>query len=123
MSARRRRRVSIFQTELLNRYEGGTTLAGVIYIHRISDYRFVGIAARNFKRFRDLCGETTLKNVVVVTNMWGDVSPEDGAARENELFSGFFKPVFERGARMARHYNTAQSAHEVIQRIMMDCSV
>ena len=113
------RRVSIFQTELLNRY-GGTTLAGVIYIHRISGYRFAGIAGQNFKRFRDLCGDTTLKNVVVVTNMWGDVSPEDGAVHESELFSVFFKPAFEKGAQMARHYNTAQSAHEIIRRIMMN---
>ena len=52
--------------------------------------------------------------------MWGDVSPEDGAVRESELFSVFFKPAFEKGAQMARHYNTAQSAHKIIRRIMMN---
>ena len=67
---------------------------------------------------RDLCGDSTLKNVVLVTNMWGGVSPEIGEARENELASRFFKPVLDKGAQMVRHHNTIQSAHDIIRRIM-----
>ena len=106
------------QTELLDRYEKGSKLAGVIYIHRISDKRFTGITGRNFKMFRELCGDTTLKNVILVTNMWGEVSRDIGEAREDELTSDFFKPVLDKGAQMARHHNTAQSAHDIIWRIM-----
>ena len=106
------------QTELLDRYEKGSKLAGVIYIHRISDKRFTGITGRNFKMFRELCGDTTLKNVILVTNMWGEVSRDIGEAREDELTSDFFKPVLDKGAQMARHHNTAQSAHDIIRRIM-----
>ena len=106
------------QTGLLDRYEKGSKLAGVIYIHRISDKRFTGITGRNFKMFRELCGDTTLKNVILVTNMWGEVSRDIGEAREDELTSDFFKPVLDKGAQMARHHNTAQSAHGIIQRIM-----
>ena len=109
---------SIFRTELLNRYERGSTLAGVIYVHRISDYRFTGISGRNFRMFRELCGESTLKNVVLVTNMWGDVSSEIGEAREDELSSKFFKPVLDKHARMVRHHNTTQSSHDIIRKIM-----
>ena len=112
------RRFSTSLTKPLNRYEEGSTLAGVIYIHRISDIRFGGITGRNFNLFRKLCGESTLKNVVLVTNMWG-VDPQDiSEAREEELSSNFFKPALERGAQMARHYNTPQSAHDIIRRIM-----
>ena len=68
--------------------------------------------------FQKLCGDTTLKNVVLATNMWGDVSLEDGEARENELSSIFFKPALDKGARMARHHNTTDSAHQIIRMIM-----
>jgi hypothetical protein len=87
-------------------------------MHRISDRRFSGIAGRNFKIFRELCGETSLKNVVLVTNMWGEVSHDVGETRERELASKFLKPALDKGAQMVRHHNTEQSAHDVIRRIM-----
>ena len=68
--------------------------------------------------FRKLCGDTTLKNVVLVTNMWGDVTPETGKAREKELSSRFFKPVLDEGAQIVPHHNTTQSAHDIIRKIM-----
>ena len=68
--------------------------------------------------FRDLCGDTTLKNVVLATNMWGDVSLEDGEARETELSGNFFEPVIKKGARMIRHLNTTESAYDIIRMIM-----
>ena len=68
--------------------------------------------------FRELCGDTTLKNVVLVTNMWGEVSRDVGEAREMELSSNFFKQVLDKGAQMVRHHNTAQSAQDIIRMIM-----
>ena len=68
--------------------------------------------------FRELCGDTTLRNVVLVTNMWGEVSRDVGESRENELSSNFFKPVLDKGAQMVRHHNTAQSAQDVVRMIM-----
>jgi hypothetical protein len=77
-------RLMDFAIEYVVRYEHGYKLTGVIYIHRISDIRFTGIAGRNFKMFRELCGDSTLKNVILVTNMWGDVPQDVGEAREEE---------------------------------------
>ena len=68
--------------------------------------------------FRELCGDSTLKNVILVTNMWGDVSPGVGEARERELVQEFFKPVLDKSAQLARHHNTAKSAHDIIRCIM-----
>ncbi|KAF9789658.1 P-loop containing nucleoside triphosphate hydrolase protein [Thelephora terrestris] len=96
----------------------GSKLAGVIYVHRISDKRFNGIAGRNFKIFRELCGESNLKNVILATNMWDEVPHEVGKARERELASVFLKPALDKGAQMACHHNTEQSAHDIIRRIM-----
>ncbi|KAG2110890.1 P-loop containing nucleoside triphosphate hydrolase protein, partial [Suillus discolor] len=98
-------------------YEHGTRLAGVIYMHRISDFRMGGTSKRNFKIFRELCGESSLKNVIIVTNMWSEVKREIGEAREAELASKdkFFKPVLEKGARMLRHDGTLESAHTTLR--------
>jgi len=68
--------------------------------------------------FRELCGDKTLKNVVLVTNMWGEVSQDVGEARERELATSFFKPVLDKGAQLVRHHNTTESAHGIIRRIM-----
>ena len=106
------------RTELLNRYERGCRLSGVIYVHRISDKRFTEMAGRNFRMLRELCGDSTLRNVVLMTNMWGEVSAKDGQDRENKLTSKFFKPVLDKGAQMIRHYNTTESAHNIIRAII-----
>ncbi|KAK7033306.1 GTP-binding protein A [Favolaschia claudopus] len=104
---------------LATTYQNGKKLAGVIYIHRISDVRMGGISTRNFRMFRQLCGESTLKNVVIVTNMWGEVSREVGEAREAELASDdrFFKPVLDQGAKLLRHDNTTESAQAILHYI------
>ncbi|KAJ3516876.1 hypothetical protein NLJ89_g860 [Agrocybe chaxingu] len=101
-------------------YQNGKKLAGVIYIHRISDFRMGGISTRNFKMFRELCGDSTLKNVAIVTNMWGQVSQDVGEAREAELASEdiFFQPVLQKGAIMLRHEHTQESAHLILRHII-----
>ena len=114
------RRFSFSQIELPNRYEKGFRLSGVIYIHRISDNRFGGIAGRNFDMFRKLCGDVTMSNVVLVTNMWSEVPSNIGEDREQELSSKFFRPALNKGARMVRHNNTVQSTHDIIQRIVQN---
>jgi len=68
--------------------------------------------------FRELCGDTSLKNVVLITNMWGEVSQDVGGARERELTTKTFKPVLDEGAQIARYHYTPQSAHDIIRRIM-----
>ena len=68
--------------------------------------------------FRELCGDSTLRNLVLVTNVWGEVSQDVGEYREEELITNFFKPVAKRDAQLARHNSTPQSAHAVIRQIM-----
>ena len=92
-------------------------------MHRISDYKIGGISRRNFSMFRKLCGDETLGNVVIVTNMWGEVAPEIGAAREHELMTDdiLFKPVIDQGARMLRHDRTLVSARAILHHIITNC--
>ena len=89
-------------------------------MHRISDFKMTGISRRNFAMFRSLCGENTLKNVVIVTNMWGEVEESVGARRETELKTDelLFKPVLDRSARMMRHTNTIESAQLIVSSLI-----
>ncbi|KAG1747163.1 P-loop containing nucleoside triphosphate hydrolase protein [Suillus paluster] len=109
--------LSMIAAYLSKTYEHGARLAGVIYMHRISDFKMGGTSKRNFKIFRELCGESSLKNVLIVTNMWSEVKREIGEARESELASKdkFFKPVLEKGARLLRHEGSLESAHTILR--------
>lgn len=79
-----------------------------------------GISGRNFRMFRHLCGDSSLSNVVIVTTMWDQIDRAAGEAREVELMTKpiFFEPVIARGARMARHDNTIESARSIISSII-----
>ncbi|KAL0067898.1 hypothetical protein AAF712_005066 [Marasmius tenuissimus] len=107
---------------LASMYEHGQKLAGVIYLHRISDFRMGGISRRNFKMFKELCGENTLKNVAIVTNMWGEVSRDVGEIRETELVNEdkFFKPVLDKGAQIVRHDNTPETARAILLHLVQN---
>ena len=104
-------------TEIL-RYSAGAKLAGVIYVHRISDDKFGGLAVKNFRMFRELCGEKTLKNVILMTNMWGRVVPGLGATREQQLRDEHFKAAIDKGAQIYRHNNTPGSARAILRKIL-----
>jgi hypothetical protein len=79
-----------------------------------------GISRRNFEIFRQLCGEDTLKNVIIVTNMWSKVTEEEGASRESELKTNkkYFAPALQAGARMARHRGDMESATAILRLIV-----
>ena len=102
------------------RYQQGIKLAGVLYLHRISDNRMSGTPVKNFKMFRKLCGDSALQNVIIVTNMWGEVNPQVGEEREAELMGNdiFFKPAIEKHTRIVRHENTVPSAKHIIRLIL-----
>ncbi|KAI0785575.1 P-loop containing nucleoside triphosphate hydrolase protein [Abortiporus biennis] len=108
--------LKLIATYLENSYRNNKKLSGVIYMHRISDFKMSGISRRNFRMFRTLCGDATLKNIAIVTNMWGEVNEEVGIKRENELASNdlLFKPVLDKGSVMIRHRNTLESAHAIL---------
>lgn len=104
---------------LTPRYQQRTKLHGILYFHRISDNRMGGISKRSFNLFRELCGDMTLKNVVIVTTMWDKVTLEEGEAREEQLSTNerFFRPALDQKAIMLRHDNTFESARNMIQMI------
>ncbi|KAF7357261.1 GTP-binding protein A [Mycena sanguinolenta] len=110
-------RISVF---LGQTYKAGKKLAGVIYLHRITDNRMGGIACQNFRMFRQLCGDQAFKNVVIVTTMWGQIERTKGLDREKELMNGkeFYKHAVTKGAHFMRHDKKLVSAQAVLRSLM-----
>ncbi|PVF99684.1 hypothetical protein CPB86DRAFT_678304, partial [Serendipita vermifera] len=102
-------------------YKEGKRLDGVLYFHPVADTRAAGIAVRNFKLFRGLCGDEAFRSVTIVTNMWGLLpNRELGEARELELKTDpeFFQPAAEKGAQFMRHADTKESSHMIIHSLL-----
>lgn len=55
---------------------------------------------------------------MLMTNMWDKEDPAVGAARERQLAVEFVKPALDNGAQLLRHYNTTESAHNIIRAIL-----
>jgi hypothetical protein len=103
----------------IHRYEEKVLLSGVLFLHRISDNRFGGVATRNFNMFRQLCGTETLKNVVIGTTMWSKVTEEEGQRNEEQLKTSpkFFQKALNNGATMLRHDGTLEGAHALLRKL------
>jgi hypothetical protein len=68
---------------------------------------------------RELCGSDSLKNMMIVTNMWSQEVTEEEQTRERQMRdeARFFKLFLDNHATMVRHDNTIESAHEIIRQI------
>jgi hypothetical protein len=106
-------------------YSRGTRLAGIIYLHRITDIKMFGSAKRNLRMFKKLCGDENLNSVVLATTHWKDKEgkpvPEDvGLARVQELKEtpDFWGEMVERGSRIERHDGSKESATRIVSNLV-----
>jgi len=90
----------------------GKKLGGIIYLHEISQTR-IGPAKENIDMFHKLCRPSTVKNVILTTTKWGDVPPDVGQEREDELSSQYWS-----GSDICRFDNTPDSARIIVDRIL-----
>jgi hypothetical protein len=97
-------------------YTAGKKLKGIIWLHPINDVRFSKISKSNFKMFRNLCGDSTLVNVIIATTKWSKENLSAEVNREKELREqdDYLKPALEKEAKLVRHYNSQESAHQII---------
>lgn len=110
--------VAFFFSQL---YRKNVQLAGIIYLHRITDNRVSGSALKNLSMFKKLCGESAFGHVVLCTSMWnnlGIVLPEIGNEREQELIatSSFWGAMHAGGSQVARWQGTKESAEAVVDK-------
>ncbi|KAF8860698.1 hypothetical protein BDZ45DRAFT_551253, partial [Acephala macrosclerotiorum] len=107
-------------------YTKKTRLAGIIYLHRISDARMPGSALRNLRMFNKLCGEDNLGSVVLATTHWSNlktgarIDEETGEARLKELIGtkDFWGGMVDRGSQVVKHDGTESSALDIVLNIV-----
>ncbi|KAG6842248.1 hypothetical protein C0991_000218 [Blastosporella zonata] len=112
-------------TDVVIPYSDNMKLAGVVYLHEISQPRMMGAPRRNLEMFRELCGKKAVGNVVLATTKWEEVSVELGERRERQLQENYWKHMLELGSQMLRfrgQHDTA-SAWEIVNRILNHASV
>jgi hypothetical protein len=86
------------------RYPTGTKLAGVVFVLQfdITNNRNGVVLSNNIRALKNLCGNTTLKNVVIMTqDRWDAGKPEAEEKTKLELSpGGSFHPAIEQGAQV-----------------------
>ncbi|PUU76907.1 P-loop containing nucleoside triphosphate hydrolase protein [Tuber borchii] len=106
-------------TWMSSNYRKGKLLSGIIYLHRITDVRMDGSSVKYVKMFQKLCGPDALKNVLLTTTRWSDVTQEQGESREGDLQGGdFWGGLITEGAAVARFMGTRESGLELLDKLM-----
>ena len=90
-------------------------IAGLIYLHRISDNRMAGTPQKNLYMFSKLRGKKLMTNVAFITTMWGDTAEVEGVRREAELEGRYFREYILLGATLARFDDSQVSAAAILE--------
>jgi hypothetical protein len=98
-------------------YERGTTLTGLLFLHRITDEMLAGAPVRNLAMFRKLCGVSALQNVALVTTMWDEIDDATASRHEEGLRTKCWSPMISVGSRIFRFDYNRESAWAVVDQL------
>ena len=98
-------------------------LVGFIYLYEIAQPRMFGASRKNLETFKKICGNDVLKNVVIGTTKWGDVSLEKGQQREQQLKDIYWGEMLQQGSVTMRVHADSSSAWEIVNRILQNDAV
>lgn len=110
--------IAFFLTKL---YEERIELAGVIFLHRITDQRMSGASIRNLRILQWLCGESSMPHLALVSTMWGNLQDKElGISRERDLLqnANFWAPMQASGAIISRHDGSVESARDIVEALI-----
>ncbi|KAF5356830.1 hypothetical protein D9756_006607 [Leucocoprinus leucothites] len=82
-------------------------IAGILYMHNITETRIPSSVSKNFEMFQKLCGEKFYDKVILVTTMWPDENaftykPEEQAEyekRNEELVNDYWDIMIKSGSK------------------------
>ncbi|KAH0578625.1 hypothetical protein H2248_003763 [Termitomyces sp. 'cryptogamus'] len=114
------RRISVW---LARSYSANMTLAGVIYLHEISQTRMLGTARKNLDMFNKLIGHDATRNVVLATTKWGDIPEAVGIRREEQLKDRHWKGMIDLGATLLSFRDSRESGWTIIQHIIDSAAI
>jgi len=99
-------------------YASEMKLAGVIYLHEISQTRMLGTTLKNLKMFHKLCGEDALSSVVLGTTKWSEVNEAVGDDRLKQLENNFWKEMIQGGSKVFKFDKTYESAWNMVNHLL-----
>jgi len=99
-------------------YKCDIKLAGILYLHAITNNRMTGTLRKNLKMFKQLCGADALSNVILVTTMWRDASEDRALERQKELESIFWKDMVTKGSKVFRYDDNYDSAWSILDHFL-----
>ena len=99
-------------------YFDGMKLAGIIYLHNITLPHIMGTEHNNLDVFRKFCGHEALKNVILSTMKWDEVSLKVGQRREQQLRDIHWKEMVQQGSVIMQVHADSSSAWRVVDRIL-----
>jgi hypothetical protein len=70
---------------LVKSYQMAIRIAGVVYLHRVTDPRLAGSAYRGLQIFKKMCGADNYRGIILATTRWDEVDSTVGNERVNEL--------------------------------------
>lgn len=103
---------------LVGLYKENIRLAGIIYLHRITDPRMSGTSVKSLEIIQALCGSSNFKSITVVMNMWSSIDEETAKRRELELRETFWEPLLSHGSTARPHFGTKESALAIVRSIV-----
>jgi len=77
-------------------------VAGIIYLHKISETRITEPPHKRIKTFERLCGGSLSEKVLLVTTMWNEVDQAVGTSREQQIRANYWESPTTNRATMAR---------------------
>ncbi|TFK32463.1 P-loop containing nucleoside triphosphate hydrolase protein [Crucibulum laeve] len=95
-------------------------IAGILYLHRITDVRLSENPAAQYEMFRRLCGDKFHCKVVLVTTMWKGMKgmkPGVGGQREHEIGENW-RTMVENGSTLERFKDTTESAWDIVKSLL-----
>lgn len=106
--------LSMIADWLVQTYTRGIKLAGIVYLHRISDNRMAGASLKNLRMFASICGLEAMPSVILVTTMWDEVREDAGVRRETELRETFWRDMIAHGCKTERFDRTYEAAWDIL---------
>ena len=82
-----------------------------------------GASRKNLETFKKICGNDALKNVVIGTTKWGDISLEKGQQREQQLKDIYWGEMLQQGSVTMRVHADSSSAWEIVNCILENGAV
>ncbi|KAF7983344.1 hypothetical protein HWV62_22309 [Athelia sp. TMB] len=91
-------------------------LAGIVYVHPISDNRMNGTHMSSLRMLKTICGNN-MSGITIITSMWNIIKDVEACEkREAELKSNWWKEYIQRGCLIERFYaNDSTSARRIIK--------